>query len=449
MPQAVLDRPGTGSKGDQPYWFSLYNRGFEDKFGFQPGTLQTKLESFAATRLKRKDLTKSEQAEALFCSHQYAEAEATAMWAADEATRGDRSSPSEAVAALGVAGAAAWADNRCDRALQHYRAALALVEKTHDPLGWARLEWRVAFMLDIQGSHKEAARAYRSTCIIFERERGADHPDTLMCFNNLANSLGSCDQAVEAEVIHRRVLAAREAGLFATENPASLTSRSNLAWVIQTQKRYAEAEKELRIVLLGRQRLLGSEHADTLQSRTDLGDVLALQEKYREALEQYSIALPILKRTQGEWNIRTMLARSGMADIWCAQEKYAAAEREYRAVLVFLDRTWGPEHPDSMQIRSSFGVSLLYQGKYQEAGRLFTVVLASREAALGATHPDMLAASCYLALCLEGEGRLREALPLAQRTEAAWEKTASPGDAWVKYAKSVRKRVQDRLAEKE
>jgi tetratricopeptide (TPR) repeat protein len=447
MPHAILDRPGSGAKGDQSYWFSFYYSAFEDRYGFKRDTLEVKLDTFASRYLEREGLAKMERAEALFCSHQFAEAEGTAMWAADEASKGQASSLAQQATALGVAGAAAWADQRYDRALQHYRAAGALVDEQHDPLGWARQQWRVAFILALQGRHEEAAHVYRSVNVIFERELGAVHPDSLMSSNNLANSLGECDQLAEAEAIHRRVLAARETGRFAKENPASLTSRNNLAWILGLENRFAESEKELGMVLAGRMRLLGSEHLDTLQTRADLGNALFRQGKYVEAHEQYSIALAILKRTVGEGHAQTMWVRDGIADLLSEEGKYAAAESGYRSVLAFANRVLGADHPGTLQVRYSLGVSLLYQSKYEEAEKLFNQVIAAREVRLGSNHRDVLAACSYLSLCLEGEGRLKEALPLAQRTEAAWKKGAVPDDPWLKFTISARQRIQKSLSD--
>ena len=61
-----------------------------------------------------------------------------------------------------------------------------------------------------------------------ERALGADHPDTLMTVNNLANVLGRQGKHEEAMALYERVLAGQERALGA-DHPDTLRAVDNLA----------------------------------------------------------------------------------------------------------------------------------------------------------------------------------------------------------------------------
>jgi tetratricopeptide (TPR) repeat protein len=93
-----------------------------------------------------------------------------------------------------------------------------------------------------------------------------------------------------AEQTIRRALEGWEKVL-GKEHPSTLTGVSNLAAVLQHQKKYKEAERMNRQTLEGRERVLGKEHPDTLISVSNLAPVLQDQGKYEDAEQMYRRAL--------------------------------------------------------------------------------------------------------------------------------------------------------------
>ena len=67
------------------------------------------------------------------------------------------------------------------------------------------------------------------------------------------------------------------------EHPDTLRSRSSLAYALDHQGKFAEAELNLRDVIRLEERVLGPEHPDTLISRLRLDKVLMSQGKFAEA----------------------------------------------------------------------------------------------------------------------------------------------------------------------
>jgi Tetratricopeptide repeat len=68
------------------------------------------------------------------------------------------------------------------------------------------------------------------------------------------------------------------------EHPSTLTSMSDLAWVLSRQGKYVEAEQIDRQTLQLMHKVLGPEHPDTLTSMINLALVLSSQGKYVEAV---------------------------------------------------------------------------------------------------------------------------------------------------------------------
>jgi tetratricopeptide (TPR) repeat protein len=68
-------------------------------------------------------------------------------------------------------------------------------------------------------------------------------------------------------------------------NPATLSSRNNLAAVLCAMGDYAGAESAHRSALMLRERVLGRLHPDALASRQNLAVTLLGEGKYEEALE--------------------------------------------------------------------------------------------------------------------------------------------------------------------
>ncbi|MAD82846.1 MAG: pilus assembly protein PilF, partial [Deltaproteobacteria bacterium] len=81
----------------------------------------------------------------------------------------------------------------------------------------------------------------RQTLVIKEEVLGKTHPDTLATISNLAGVLDSQGKYADAKAINRQSLAIQEEVLGKT-HPSTLTTMSNLAGVLYRQGKYADAE---------------------------------------------------------------------------------------------------------------------------------------------------------------------------------------------------------------
>jgi tetratricopeptide (TPR) repeat protein len=388
----------SGAKEDEQTRVARAYAVLEDKHKLARGTLAKELPQFAEQLLQLSDTSVMDRASALFAVKKFAEAEAVALEAKDKAlAAGQR--VQDAIAALELAGSAAWAQIHYVRALEHYRAAAALTSRQRDPVEWARVQHRIAFMLDDQGDYRQAVEVLGPVIETRQRVLGPEHPDTL-------------------------------------------DSRNNLAIVLDEQGKHAEAEKEQRAVLAIEERVLGPEHPDTLGSRNNLAIVLRAEGKYAEAEKEGRAVLAIRERVLGPEDRETLGSRNNVANTLYAQGKYVEAEKENRAVLAIRERVLGPEHPETLASRDNLASALDDHGKHVEAEQEHRAVLAIFERVLGPEHPDVFK-SCYnLALCLEAQGKKPEALAFARRALAGLQRTLGDAHPYTKAAKELVGRLE-------
>jgi Flp pilus assembly protein TadD len=104
---------------------------------------------------------------------------------------------------------------------------------------------------------------------LLEWIQGADHPDTLRPWNNLAMSYMAAGQPAKAIPLYKQTLADCERVLGA-DHPNTLRSRNNLAMSYQATGRTAEAIPLLERTLADCERVLGANHPDTKAARENL-----------------------------------------------------------------------------------------------------------------------------------------------------------------------------------
>ena len=384
----------------------------ENELGIAAGTLPKELPAFALELYNRDDTTLLMRARAAYALNKFAEAEKLFLEADAQSKKALENAQAvadklrkERIESLVGAGRSAREQVHYTQALDHYRAAVALIEEWRDPLEWAEVQWGIAFILDADGKSREAEMVYRQILSIYKKQKGQESADVLGIRNNLALALSAQGKHTEAEAEHRTVLPLMERVLGA-EHPHTLSSRNNLALALQAQGKHAEAEVEHRARIAIEERVLGEEHPATLSSRNNLA--AALQ----------------------------------------AQGKPADAEVEHRTVLSIRERVLGVEHPAALQSRMNLALALSAQGKHTEAEAEHRAVLAVRERVLGPEHPDVLRRCYNLALCLEYQEKLQEALDFMQRVEAGRKKALEPEHRDSKNARAARERIEAKLKAK-
>jgi CHAT domain-containing protein/tetratricopeptide (TPR) repeat protein len=277
-----------------------------------------------------------------------------------------------------------------------------------------------ALQLHGRGKYKEAAAIAEKALALAERTLGSDHPNTLICVNNLGFMHVAEGRYDKAEPLYKRALAAKER-VRGPEHPDTLTSVNNLAELYRTQGRYAEAEPLHRRALAGRERALGAEDPKTLTSVNNLAILYEAQGRYDEAEPLYKRAMEALGRTLGAEHPNTLSSMNNLAGLYETQGRYDEAELLYRRTLESRERALGPEHPATLTSVSNLASLYRAKGRYAEAEPLYRRAMEVRERVLGGDHPDTLTSANNLAGLYQLQGRYAEAEPLLKRALTGYE----------------------------
>ena len=234
-----------------------------------------------------------------------------------------------------------------------------------------------------------------------------------LCFN-VAYYLDDQGQYAEAERFCRQALENWER-LLGEEHPDTLGVRHNLAMLYYHQGQYKEAEALYKHVLECQKRLLGEEHPDTLVTRHNWALLCESQGKYEEAEALYKQVLENRKRVLGEEHPDTLSTQHNLAALYGKQGRYEEAESLCKHLLESREQLLGEEHPDTLSTRHNLASLYGSQEKYEEAERLYKRVLEGQEQLLGREHPDTLVTRHNWALLYESQGKYEEAENLLQQ----------------------------------
>jgi non-specific serine/threonine protein kinase/serine/threonine-protein kinase len=205
-----------------------------------------------------------------------------------------------------------------------------------------------------------------------------------------------------------------ERRILGSQNPETLKSMDDLAYLLSLEGNYAEAEKLNRETVEGCRQILGREHPQTLIAMRHLAGVVGYEGKYPEAEKLDREVLEIEGRVLGPNHPDTLKAMNTLAVTLNWEGRYAEAEKLYREALDAKHRLLGPEHPDTLLTMYNLAVALTSEGRYVEAEKLERELLDIRRRVLGPEHPDTLLAINSLAMTLGDEGRWAEQEKLAR-----------------------------------
>ena len=140
---------------------------------------------------------------------------------------------------------------------------------------------QLARVLDKRGKHEQAETELTDVLDARRRVLGNNHPSTLATRNRRASRtvrypVSACccrPCACQTSARSMRVTVTARRRILGEDHPNTLTSRHNLASVLNQQGRRQPAEAEYRAVLDARCRVLGEDHPDTLATATALGTI--------------------------------------------------------------------------------------------------------------------------------------------------------------------------------
>lgn len=327
----------------------------------------------------------------------------------------------------------ALADAHAARLAGRFDDAQAALESAHEALRQtsyepAEIEYGhvEGALFKNQGRYDEAEKAYRGvlelatrrlqpgamrdaaielmTLVGAEQKRGEE---ALQSFRMLAEQLSAGDLRSEARVAsglgfvlfsERRYAEAEEQIRLAMKlmtqhrGPDHLEVahlHEALAQMLMYQGRLDESETEERTALEAFERLLGPEHPRLASSRVTLGNVLFYQGKLDAAEEAYRLALAAQHKALGPNHPALAGSHTGLGMVLDSRGDLASAETEFRRSLEIKETALGPDHPETAQARANLAELLSIRGKYDQAEEQARLALKSYETELGPDHPDV------------------------------------------------------------
>lgn len=246
---------------------------------------------------------------------------------------------------------------------------------------------------------------------------GDDHPARLDARQTRAWATAAVEDDLEtAEELVRGVVADK-VRVLGRRDPATLSARDLLGWVLAEQRTLVPAARRLVGVLVDRTEVLGARHRDTLATRHRLAWVTGMAGDRTEAERELRAVVELRRDVLGSnahldvhnsrYRLGCLLAQDGAtaADLDEARELFAALRGELE------DEGLPATHPLVLMVRVREAWVAMRTLRFTDAHAAYTELLGDQEQVLGDHHPRTLRTRHTLA-------RLTLALGDAQRAEA-------------------------------
>ncbi len=339
--------------------------------------------------------------------------------------------------------------------------------------------------IDIEATNKRYQRLYASgnygAALVEARKLeqavrqlgGTNHSNYPLVLEFVGNSLGGQGQYVEADTVHRRVLAIREKmygagsvqvadslnnlginkirqgqyaeaeGLIAraagihqqiggSNSPAYVFVLNNLGVVYQSQGRYADAEKVRKHVLSVYEGLHGADHPDVADALGKLANLYQVMGRYSDAEPLFRRTLAIQERP-GIDQLAGSRTYNNLGIMQFAIGRHSDAEVSFKRALTIQEQVLGPSHPMIAEVLQNLAAVLKSQCRYDDAASLALRSLSIRERALGRDHPEVASLLNNLANIYVLQKKFVDAEPLYQRALTTQERVLGGDHPNVSY----------------
>lgn len=313
------------------------------------------------------------------------------------------------------------------------RQALDILCKTPNGLQYpATTTFDLARCLYYQGKYREAAPLFQQAV---ERQRAQGFPMLLARFLNgyvgFLQDYGRYDEARQFDAERRAILQKND------PDPSVTSWGERYRVVVEPLPGFGEVadpETFLRGVVSGNGRVSSPpEHPVTAGYMCQLAYVLQQEGKYAEAEALYREALGIYRKKLEESPQRqhpsTLKASMKLASLWCAQGKTKEAIDEGERVLAAARARWGNDHPWLPDMMSQLASFYQAAGKMERAEALLRAAYTLRRRKLGDAHPELATAIVGVAEVLQQQGKLSAAEGFLRENRAVLQK-ALPAESW-------------------
>jgi len=248
----------------------------------------------------------------------------------------------------------------------------------------------------------------------FARTLGEDHELTLIAATNLAGMLVKIGDDEHAREVYEDVIARHER-LGRGEQREALTTMENYAQVLAKPSDASRAEELQRRVLDTRLRLYPDDGMAIAHSHAGLGYTLMLQRRFEEAEAELRQTVGDFERLVGPDHDTAMNARSSHARVLVELGCLDEAEPILRRCVEYWRVQRGEDHYDTLLAKNSLAFVLAKQGRYDESLEISTSIALACERNYGDDHPTTRMAWLNLAAGFKRAGRDDEAVVIHER----------------------------------
>ncbi|MDO9695212.1 MAG: serine/threonine-protein kinase [Candidatus Latescibacteria bacterium] len=312
-------------------------------------------------------------------------------------------------------------------AREHYRSALAIRERGHDPDDLAVSLTGLANLEVDESRFAEASELYRRALAITAGSAGADSPRYASHLSGLALAQWRLGEADSALAMFERVVAIQRRALA----PDDL----DLAWSLSTLGTlYANSEQNVRARELGeealavQERALGPEHTDVAETLDMLGNLCRAEGDHARALDHHGRETAIWEKAVGAEHPNYGMALSNyardLADLGRLPEAIAIAQR----ALEILTRALPADHPSPTYTQVYLANMYRDAGEPAHSRTLLDAALSVRTQAFGDDSPQVLEVVIELGRISAMQGRREEARAHYERALRIADQGAGDGD---------------------
>ncbi len=227
---------------------------------------------------------------------------------------------------------------------------------------------------------------YRRALEIREKTLGGEHPDVAASLNNLANLLQSQARYADAEPLYQRALSVMEKAR-GEEHPEVAFALNNLAALYNLEGRYRDAEPLYRRALEVSLKNFGPDHASVAQCQNNLAHMFEDQGDLAQAETLYREALQTGEHVHGPDHPKVAATLSNLARTLTSAERFDEAEPLFQRALEIENKAGSANSPDAAEYRKNLGNLLLLEDRFDEAQAAYTQALTDIETAAGKDHP--------------------------------------------------------------
>ncbi|MCX4667986.1 FxSxx-COOH system tetratricopeptide repeat protein [Streptomyces sp. NBC_01381] len=309
--------------------------------------------------------------------------------------------------------------------LPHIQATSTHQQSTRDTTELASLLRRTAFYLWARGQAAQALPLEERALQLTETALGPNHPDTVTCLGNLAETLSALGRHTDALPLKERALQVAETAL-GPNHPTTATCLGNLAATYSALGRHADALPLKERALRTTETALGPNHPDTATCLGNLAETLSALGRHTDALPLKERALQVAETALGPNHPDTATCLNNLASTYNALGRHTDALPLQKQALDITETALGPDHPDTATCLNNLAATYSALGRHTDALPLKERALQVAETALGPDHPDTATCLNNLASTYNALGRHTDALPLQKQALHITETTLGP-----------------------